>query len=307
MKVDQSIESDDKDDDIIEGELSTEAEDNESEDPVESEAEDGENSDESEEESGEVVITIGDSPAPEDDDSEEEEAPQWVKDLRKTHKETLKQNRELQKKIKQLEKPTAAPTVPKPGAKPKLVDHGYDSEKFEEALDKWYKANKAYEDEIAKQEEEQNKEKESWNNKLQGYETAKLAMSAKVKDFDSAEAEVLANFSQVQQGIMIKGAKDPALLFFAIGTNETKLKELSSIKDPVDFAFAVSKLEETINMTTRKGKKSPPPPEKSPSSGGSTSGSVDSELERLRAEAAKTGNYSKVAEYKRKKKAAASK
>jgi hypothetical protein len=74
------------------------------------------------------------------------------------------------------------------------------------------------------------------------------------------------------------------------------VKELSSIKDPVKFAFAVAKLETQLKVSNRKAA---PPPEKVVKGTGRVSGSVDSTLERLREEAAKSGDMSKVIAYKR--------
>ena len=45
-------------------------------------------------------------------------------------------------------------------------------------------------------------------------------------------------------------------------------------------------------------RKAAPPPEKTVRGNGAVSGTVDSQLERLRAEAEKTGNYTKVNAYK---------
>jgi len=63
----------------------------------------------------------------------------------------------------------------------------------------------------------------------------------------------------------------------------------------VKLATAIGKLETQLKVSS---KKSPPPPEKAIRGSGSGSGSVDSTLERLRAEAEKTGNMSKVIAYK---------
>ena len=68
--------------------------------------------------------------------------------------------------------------------------------------------------------------------------------------------------------------------------------------DPVKFAFAVAKLETQLKVTNRKAA---PPPESTVRGTGRVSGAVDSTLERLRADAEKTGDYSKVMQYKRQK------
>ena len=86
-----------------------------------------------------------------------------------------------------------------------------------------------------------------------------------------------------------------------LGKSPTKLKELAIITDPVKFAFAVAKLERDLKVTTRKA---PPPPEKVVTGSAPKSGVVDSQLERLRTDAEKTGDYSKVTQYQREKRKA---
>jgi hypothetical protein len=76
---------------------------------------------------------------------------------------------------------------------------------------------------------------------------------------------------------------------------------LSKIEDPVKFAFAVAKLEKDLKVTNRKAA---PAPERMISSTGRVSGAVDSTLERLREEAARTGDMTKVIRYKQQKQAA---
>ena len=98
---------------------------------------------------------------------------------------------------------------------------------------------------------------------------------------------------------MVQGAKNPALVVYALGKNPAKAKELASISDPVKFAFAVANLEAQLKVTPRKPK---PEPERVLSgSSRAISGTVDSQLERLREEAARTGDMSKVMAYKRQK------
>ena len=94
---------------------------------------------------------------------------------------------------------------------------------------------------------------------------------------------------------MLQGADNPALVIYALGKNPKKAKELAAITDPVKFAFAVAKLESQLKVTNRKA---PPPPEKTMRGTGPGSGAVDSTLERLREEAARTGDMTKVIRYK---------
>lgn len=250
----------------------------------------------SEEESDEVVVTIGDSPPPEDEDHEK--APDWVRDLRKNHREVQKKNRELEAEVKRLkgggEKPVQL------GPKPKLEDFDYDTDKYDDAINSWYEDKRKADEAKAAADKENEAAEKAWQERLSLYGEKKSAL--KVKDFDDAESVVLEKFDQTQQGIIVQGADNSALVFYAIGKNPGKAAELASIKDPVKFAFAVAKLEKELKVHNRKA----PPPEKKVTSGtASKSGAVDSELERLREHARKTGDFTKVNQYKRKQKQAA--
>lgn len=241
----------------------------------------------------EVVVTIGEESPP----TEEEEvarAPEWVRELRKNHRELQRKNRELEEKLNAT---SGAETKPVPlGKKPTLEECDYDAEKFETELAAWYEKKRKADEEAARVEAEQKEAQKSWQAKLDAYGKAKTEL--KVKDFDDAEAMVQENFSQTQQGIILQGAENSALLIYALGKNPKKLKELASTTDPVKFAFAVAKLETQLKVTNRKAA---PPPEKTVRGTGPVSGTVDSQLERLRAEAEKTGDYSKVMAYRRQK------
>ena len=240
-----------------------------------------------------VVVSIGEeAPPPE----EHTPAPEWVKELRKTNRELQRQNRELQGKLQ------ATPTENKPvvtGTKPKLEDHDYDADKYEEALTTWFERKRQADDVNAKQEAEVMTQQKAWQAKLDGYGKAKAEL--KVKDFEDAEAVAQELFNITQQGVLLQGADNPALVVYALGKNPVKAKELAEIKDPVKFAFAVAKLEKDLKVTNRRAA---PAPERIVSGTGRSSGAVDSALERLREDAARTGNMTKVIQYKAQKRTA---
>jgi hypothetical protein len=250
--------------------------------------------DQDDEESDEVVVSIGEeAPPPE----EQTQAPEWVRELRKTNRELQRQNRELQGKLQ-----TSAQTEIKPvvlGKKPSLEDHDYDAEKFEEALTNWFERKRQADEINAKQEAEVMTQQKAWQAKLEGYGKAKAEL--RVKDFDDAEAMAQELFNVTQQGVMLQGADNPALVVYALGKNPKKAQELAAIKDPVKFAFAVAKLEKDLKVTNRRAA---PPPERIVSGTGRVSGAVDSTLERLREDAARTGNMTKVIAYKAQKRTA---
>ena len=238
----------------------------------------------------EVVITIkGESPPPEEE--EEKQAPEWVKNLRKSYRELQREKRELEEKLKMVLPATENNPVA-PGRKPTLEACDYDSEKFENELSGWFERKRQSEEAEAKQRTRQQSEQDAWQKKLEGYNQSKTGL--KVSDFTEAEETVLENLSVTQQGIILQGAQNPAVMVYALGKNPKKAKELAEIKDPVAFAFAVAKLETQLSVT----RKQLPPPEKRIVSNGNP-GTSSVQLDRLRDEAARTGDFTKVIAFKK--------
>ena len=251
--------------------------------------------DDADEDEGFVAVTIG-GEAPPPEDEETERAPEWVRDLRKQYREEKRRNKELQE---QLAKTTGAAKVAELGEKPTLEKADYDTERYEKELAAWYERKRKHDEvEAARQAEAQAADRE-WRQKLEGYQSAKATL--KVRDYDEAEDVVQDAFSVTQQGMILQGAENPALLVYALGKNPKRAKELASIKDPVKFAFAVARLETQLKVTKRKATSKPEP---KVSGTGRISGAVDSTLERLRADAERTGDYSKVFQYKKQKRSA---
>lgn len=268
------------------------AEEQEEEAEEEEQEEDPDSEIEQDDDEGDVVVTIaGEKPAVEEED--ESAAPAWVKKLRKDHREAQKELRELRAKVNAPEPNKSVPVL---GKKPSMedADIDWDAEKFEEALTAWHERKREIDQAEQSVKQQQQKQEEEWQQRLGAYATSKTGL--KVKDFDDAEEQVRNSLNVTQQGIIIQGAENPALVVYALGKNPKKAAELAGISDHVKFAFAIAKLETQLKVQSRK---SAPPPEKTISGTGKVSGSVDSTLERLRAEADKTGDMSKVLAYKR--------
>lgn len=243
-----------------------------------------------EEQSEGVVITI-DGETPSSDEEEHNEAPEWVKELRKTTRDQAKKIREYEKREAQNGTATNPVTL---GPKPTLEGCDYDSEVYETKLGDWFKEKRKADDANTAAEAEAETQTTAWNTKLQNYGEAKTKL--KVNDFDDAEHLVLSTFSETQQGVILQGSDAPELIVYALGTNPKRAKELASIKDPIKLAHAIGKLETTLKVTNRKARTAP---EKKVNGSASTSGGTDAKMEQLRKEAAESGNYSKLTAYKK--------
>lgn len=237
----------------------------------------------------EVIITIGEEPPPQEE-AEKEAAPQWVKDLRKRERELARENREL----KAAHAAKSAPQAQTLGAKPTLEDCQFDEDVFEQKLTAWHDKKRAIEAEEAKARQAQEVAQQAYQARVQKYQQGKAEL--KVSDFDDAEAAVADTLSVVQQQIILAGADNPTNLTYALGKNPAKLKELASITDPVQYAFAVAKLETQLKVTQRK---SAPPAERRIVGNAAAVAVNDPKLARLEAEADKTGDRSALIAYKK--------
>lgn len=272
------------------------------EDPADdADAGEGDEADAGESEGGatdEVVVTIGEEPASSaaaDDD--ENRAPEWVRDLRKSNREKDRRIRELEQR--ETARGTATATVL--GEKPTLVSSGYDEAKYEADLEAWHQRKREIDDQARTRAASEDAQQKRWQGRVE--EVDKAASALKVKDQDDAILAFEDTFSLVQRGIIMGGpddAKTSALLRYALGKNPVKAKELAAIADPVKFVFAIAKLESQLKVTPRK---TAPPPDTNVRSGVSGAAAIgDKELQRLQDQADKTGDRTKVAAYLRAKK-----
>lgn len=252
-----------------------------------------------ESDSDEVVISIGDEvpPASEEEDFHGKPAPEWVKELRKSDREKAKRIRELEQK---LNTGAASDKAAEVGPKPTLESCDWDGAVFETKLNEWLDRKSAHEAEQRKKAEAEQAAQAAWQSTLESYGKAKAAL--KVRDYEDAEAIAQDVLSPVQQGVILNGAENPAMLVYALGKNPKKAKELGSIQDPVKFAFAVAKLETQLKVTPRK---TAPVPERVVRGDAPSRGAADPQLAKLEAEADRTGDRSKLIAYKRQQKAKA--
>lgn len=244
-----------------------------------------------EEQGEEVIVSIGEPTEPQQE--EEARAPEWVRELRRKHRETTKELAETRKKLETL---TAEPKPAAMGKKPTLEDCDYDSDKYESELTAWFERKRAADEQEAKAKQAEDAAKAGWQAKLERYEKAKSELKDKVPDFEEAEAEAFDILDVTQKGMIVQGSKNPALLMCAIGNNKEEGQKLAAIKDPVEFVWAAATMEATQLKVTKKT--ALPPPERTLNGTGRVSGTVDSHLAKLEAEADRTGDRSKIVAYK---------
>lgn len=287
--------------------LRTELDEEDNIDPIEDNQEDEsqENSEETQDEASqsddetsddeEFVITAGEEPPEpsDDDDFSGQPAPAWVKDLRKKEREARKRIKELEAQVQQA-KPADKPI--EVGAKPKLADFDYDEDQFESAVEQWHERKRQVEQQQASKQAEEEQAQQAWQTKMQSYEERRQTVAAKVRDFEEVEEAAKDKLTPTQQGILIHAAENPELIMYHLGKHPNKAKELAEITDPIQFAFAAAKLDSQMKIQTRKPSTQP---ERKPSGSAGLAGAVDQKLAQLEAEAARTGDRTKLIQYKK--------
>lgn len=239
--------------------------------------------------------STGEAPeTPAGEDVQQPRESKTFQEIRKMANGALKDKRRLERELEELRAklPKPEPTL---GAKPTLDQFDYDESRFSEAYDNWMEQKAAMDRADQQRLDEQRRQQEEIENFKKSYKTR--AESLGVADFNEAEAEVGSMLNQTQSGLLMRGADDPAALVYALSKSPAKLIELSHITDPVKFTVAVAKLE--IALSARKSPRPAPEPRVSSERSATGHSASASQLEKLRDEAAKTGDYSKVVAYKK--------
>jgi hypothetical protein len=242
------------------------------------------------EEEEEIEVSLG-------EESDETESG-LITDLRQRHRKLKQKYRKTQYELDQLKTPQTE-IVDEPGPKPTLEACDYDSDEYDKKISAWF--DKKHRAEAAQKEAAARAEKEKVESQrvYRNYEERKNSL--KVKDFSESEDAVTDALSITQQNIILCAAKKPELIVYALGKSPAKMEELSKLND-IQFAMELARLEDNLKVGKRKPKTKP---EKTVNGTGTLSGTTDRTLERLREEAAKTGDMSKVMQYRRKKRRAA--
>lgn len=224
----------------------------------------------------------------------DQRAPKWVSEMRKNFNGALKDKSRLERELEELRSklPKQEPAL---SAKPTLDQYDYDETRFSEAYDKWMEQKDALNRADQAKLDAQRQEQEAVANFQKSYAERKKALG--VEDFDEAEAEVGSHLNQTQAGLLMRGADDPAVLVYALSKSPARLMDLAKITDPVKFTVAVAKME--ITLATKKTSRPAPEARITPERASSGFNSANATLEKLRAKAAATGDFTEVAKYKR--------
>jgi hypothetical protein len=269
MEADELAEPDDED---VEGE---------GEDEAEPEADDGAGEDDGE---GETVIGFADDEA---DQADKADSP-VIRRIRERNRELARENAELRRRQE-------PPPEVQLGPKPTLSDCDFDEEKFETALMNWNGQRARIEAQQSERVRQSEAIDQEWRRDLASYEAKRAALG--VADFDEVIEPVKNSLSLAQQAVIIKVAQDPVTFVYALGRSDGRLAELTKIHDPIKLAGAVARMEGGVKVTK---KRKAPAPDRPVRGGARMPGSSDKVLEKLEAEAAKTGNRTPVIQYKKK-------
>lgn len=214
--------------------------------------------------------------------------------------------KKARERIAELERKLQPSEDEAPGDKPTLESCGWDEEAKDKALLEWndkIQRKAARDAQRAQQQAQAKAEADAKAAKLEeGYKASKAEWAPRVgaKPYEVAEKAVASALGVDAQDILMKVAKKPAMVVYALGTRPALLEEFAKETDRDMFVARLKDMEASIKVK-KKGTPPPPPDRRITGSGGSAGGST---LEKLREDAAKSGDYSKVDAFKRKQREA---
>ncbi|EFQ5086472.1 scaffolding protein [Salmonella enterica] len=216
--------------------------------------------------------------------SEEAKDPALVKHLRSTIKE---KDREL-KELRRLSTQPAQqqPVIAQPPVMPKLTDPGidYDEDLLQEKLEQWAKDNDQYKEQqrVIKQQQEQFNEQHRL--KVANYQ--QRAKALKVKGFAEAEQIVIDEVPKVIQDAILHESEKPEMVVLALGRNAELRKQLAEATNPVALGRLLERIESKAKTMPKAKTNAATTPEVKGSNG-----AVINNLDKLKAKALETGDW----------------
>lgn len=230
----------DEDDEAEEGEFSEDDE----------EAGEGDGADDGQ---AETIVTFEDEPDKEAGEEGDDGGP-VIRRIRERNKELARENLELRKAA------SAAAPVEDLGPKPTIAGFDYDEAAFEEALDEWKERKAKTEQAKVAQEAENERANREWQQDMVTYAARRDALA--LPDFEDSAEACKSMLNLAQQAVIVKAARDPAALVYALGRSDGRLAELAKIQDPIKFAAAIARMEGgTQSGQTAQGTASRPAPQ----------------------------------------------
>lgn len=175
-----------------------------------------------------------------------------------------------------------------------------DPEKYKKALLDWTDRKAQAE----KAEQEAAKAVEVRNQEYQRRFTTYRAQVAQlpVQDFEVAEKAVISALPEDVQSAIVRYAKSPAKVVYALGKHPAKLNALAQMGDLGDVIVTITDLERNLKVVN---KKKPPAPEaETVQSGSALPINNDKVAEKLLAEAQRTGDMTKYNRFMKQRRAA---
>jgi hypothetical protein len=206
--------------------------------------------------------------------------------LRKDHRELVKENRKLKKQFEEKQ----AAHVPE---KPTLQGCDYDESRYDAELVKYYDAQNKVKKQKEVEEQEKRTVQERYEARLAEYNSLKGELKA--PNYEEIESEVIDGLSVEQQNILLMHTNNPAQVVYALGKHPDQLEKLVQIKDPYAYTAELVRIESKLKVNKRRT--APEPDEGLTGSGAKVN--ADKQLEKLRKEAQKTGDFSKVLRFKK--------
>jgi hypothetical protein len=252
-------------------------------------------------------------PGPDDEDEgDEEEIPTFgdtveeekdtdnatVRHMRQVTKEALKRAAEAERRAAEAEA-KAKPQAVEVGPKPTLWDEGIDNDedKYDAAMEEWRARKAAAERQSTVQVETAEEQKRAWENRLVSVAQEKVALAKPDADeaFETVKAALgEAKFAGVI-GIVDEG--NAAKMIYALAKNPDQLAAVAAQSDPIRLVKDIAKLEGQLKMVKRRKPIEPDTPERGSARISRTTG--DKKLAKLEEEAERTGDRTKLVQYKR--------
>lgn len=225
----------------------------------------------------------------------EQETPA-IRQIREAHRESERKRKEAERKLAEIEASRVNPTaeaLPELGPMPGIEDFDYDAEAHKEAVTAWFGRKQAREAAERRKADEQQDAQKQQQATIDRYKTEADSLPVDRARYKAAETEIDASLSPMQKAVLLQSAM-PAKLVYALGNSPERLEKLSKITDPIALAFELGRAETAITST--KPARKAPAPDSPLSVAGTGAGSG---LDKLYADAQRTGNYTAYYDAKR--------